>query len=428
MYRGWLQIGHTELANTARTVAYMENGIKNLTAEVVTDDSWPMMPWFLGRDDEWQTPALDDDCPWAEPTNSASLEFAGVWPMSVEGLDSTPLEREVIDAATDGGGFGVQRTPPRVITVEALVIGQTPAGLEFGMGWLNEVLRGAGGEGARAQPRDLSFMASAPPFDAEMTAEQAIALGTAETRMVSSVVLTSPPEVDERIGTWAPENRGATINLVTFELTAGVPWVWQQPQTLVDNIRPIDGELDSVIFDNANAGMNAATEGILVDPQSTPLSQLPRPVTPAAALGLYPMDSVRSTWQLQAGRIPSFFESIPTITIRTGIQDERAVRLQWVEGVPTGDDAVLSDSIGEALIRYIPANTTFSLDAITGKATAITPSGENLDASPVTTGRMGGPWRAPILTGDRTYTLIIDVEDTVDPEMTVQVDATVRST
>ena len=60
-HRGYLRIGQTELANTRRTVSYLENGVRNVSTEVVTDDSWPMLPWYLGRDDEWVTPAEDDD-------------------------------------------------------------------------------------------------------------------------------------------------------------------------------------------------------------------------------------------------------------------------------------------------------------------------------------------------------------------------------
>ena len=83
-------------------------------------------------------------------------------------------------------------------------------------------------------------------------------------------------------------------------------------------------------------------------------------------------------------------------------------------------------AIGEALIRYIPPNATFTLDAVTGRAEVVTADGRMLDATPVTTGRQGGPWRAPQLHGDRTYTLVIDAMDTVHSQVVVDVAAMVR--
>lgn len=420
MHRGYLKIGQVELANSRRAVAYLENGVRNVTTEVVTDDSWPLLPWYLGRDDEWETPGADDDCPWFDPTESASAEFAGVWPMRVDGLDGDPTEREVIDAATDGGGFGPLRTPPRRITVEALLLAETPAGLQFGMGWLNSVLR------AR-EPRSLTFLASAPPFDPEMTKDQVQALGMAETRMVASVVLTGEIETKETFSPWAPENRGATVALVEFELTAGVPWVWRMPQELAAGLRPFTGEPETVRFDNSDPPeVISATGGVLHDPTTSPMVTLPRPVSPAAALGLYPLESKRLLWQLDAGRLSPWFGAFPTITIRTGPQAERAVRVQWVEGVPPPGADIPRIAIGEALIRYIPPNATFTLDAVTGRAEAVTAEGRMLDATPVTTGRQGGPWRAPQLHGDRTYTLVIDAMNTVHSDVVVDVVAMVR--
>ena len=421
MYRGYLQIGQTELANSTRVVSYMRNGIRNASTEIVTDDSWSMLPLMFGRESEWVTPAVDDDCPWYDATDSASAEFAGVWPMLVEGLDADPIEREVVEAATDGGGFGVARTPPRVITVEALLIAQTPAGLKYGIGWLNSVLR-------EREPRELTFLNSAPPVDPMMSTEQVVELGMSEMRMVSSVALTSELTVDEQFSPWVAENRGATSARVSFELTAGVPWVWRLPQTLAHDLRPFNGVAQSVIFDSSTPPeLVASSSNILTDPEQSSLTTLPRPVTPAAALGMYPIESKRLVWTLEVGTLSRWFDTLPTVIVRTGASAERAVRIQWVPGIVTDLDADLSrQAVGEALIRYIPARATFTLDAVTGDATAVTSDGRVLDGTAVTTGRMGGPWRAPVLSSTQTYSLVIDVERDVDPDVSVQVDALVR--
>ena len=421
MYRGYLQLGQTELANSTRTVTYMRNGVRNTSTEVVTDDSWPLLPWLLGRESEWSLPSQDDDCPWYDATDPASAEFAGVWPMMVEGLDADPIEREVVEAATDGGGFGDRRTPPRTITVEALLIAQTPAGLKYGIGWLNSVLR-------EHEPRDLTFLNSAPPVDPMMSSANVVDVAVGEMRMVSSVVLTSELTVDEQFSVWTAEGRGATSARVSFELTAGVPWVWRLPQTLVEDLRPFAGVPQSVIFDSATPPeLVASSASILTDPEQSPLTTLPRPVTSAAALGMYPIESKRLVWELEVGTLSRWFDTLPTVIVRTGASAERAVRIQWVPGIVTDLDADLSrQAVGEALIRYIPARATLTLDAVTGDATAVTSDGRVLDATPVTTGRRGGPWRAPVLSSTQTYSLVIDVERDVDPEVSVQVDALVR--
>lgn len=421
MHRGYLQLGRTELANSTRTVAYLQGGVRNAALEVVTDDSWPMLPWLLGREVAYTLPALDDDCPWHVAAEPASAEFAGVWPMRVDGLGGDPTEREVVEAATDGGGFGVQRTPPREVEVEALVLAQTPAGLQYGLDWLNSLLR-------QPEPRDLTFLASTPPVDPNMTAEQVMQLGVAEMRMLSSVVLTGEVQIDEQFSPWVQEGRGATAARVTFTLTAGVPWVWHLPQPLAEGLRPYEGAEQSVVFDNSTPPEVAMQQAsVLHDPATGPLTTLPRPVTPAAALGLYPMESKRLLWTLEAGTLPRWLQTLPTMTVRTGPQPERAVRLQWVPGLVDDLGADLSHrAVGEALVRYLPARSTLTLDAVTGEATVVTDDGQVLDATPVTTGRRGGPWRAPELAADETYTLVVDTEDTVHPDVTVQADAMTR--
>lgn len=430
MFRGWLQLGQTEIANSGRTIAYMKNGVRNLSTEIVTDDSWPMLPVWLDRESVWQRPELDDDCPWYDSTESASAEFAGVWPMSVEGADSTPVDREVVEGAIAGGGFGVLRTPPRTLTVEALVIASTPAGLRYGLGWLGSALRGEACEDG-GEPRQLLFLDSAPPMDAQMDEAEVRAMADAEVRMLSQVVLTGEVTVDEMFSPWVHENRGATAARVTFELTAGVPWIWRMPMPLVSGLQPALGESQTVTFESADEDGNFPSgcleeTSVLTDPARAPLATLPRPLTPAAALSGMPLESRRLTWQLEAGRVPRWAETLATVTVRTGPVEERSIRLQWVQGGAATARDISCNTVGEAMIGYVPANSTFTLDAVTGSAEVITSDGRRLDGTPVVTGRQGGPWRPPILRCSQPYTLVIDTDETVNPQVRIDVDAVVR--
>lgn len=428
-HRGWFQLGQTEIANSRRVVRYMEHGVKNTTAQVVTDDSWPQLATWLGRAEDWQLPELDDDCPWYDPLDSASAEFAGVWPMSVEGLETTPLDRDVIEGALVGGSFGVDRTPPREIRFEAVVVGRTPAGLRYGLEWLGSALRGSACRDDEG-PRRLLFLDSAPAFEALLEPGEVARLGNAQSRMLVDVVQTKALTIEEAFGPWTPEGRGATAARVSFELTAGVPYIWRTPVNLLAGLALSKGVAKTLQFENVGPGGVLAAcgnqETYLVDPQSAPLVAVPRPVSPNAAVGMQPLLSLRSTWLLEAGRLPIWSETVPSVTIRTGAKDERAIRVQWVKGLVTAEKDIRCETVGEALVGYIPANSRFTLDAMTGEARVITPEGVELDATPVVTGRLGGPWRPPVLTCSQAYTLVVDTLRDVSAQTTLSVDGYVR--
>lgn len=424
-----MQLGQTEIANSRRVVRYMEHGVKNISAEVMTDDSWPGLATWLGREDDWILPELDEDCPWYDPSIPASAEFAGVWPMQVEGLDSTPLDRETIEGAVVGGSFGVDRIPPRVITVEAVLIARSPAGLRYGVEWLGSALRGSNCRDGGG-PRRLQFLNSAPAMDDRMTPENIQLAGNAESRMVVDVVQTGALEIEESFGTWALEGHQPTGVRVSFELTAGVPYIWRTPLSLASGLRPADGVERTLRFENVDEyGNLARCEGqlsTLVDPEAAPLVDIARPVSVNALAGTRPLVSRRSSWVLEGGRLPLWAETVPSVIIESGSQAERSIRLQWVEGVVDIDDDVTCQTVGEAMVGYVPPNSRMVLDALTGGATVITEDGLELNATPVVSGRWGGPWRPPVFACGNSYTLIIDSLVGVSGATRVSIDGYVR--
>ena len=424
-----MQLGQTEIANSRRVVRYMEHGVKNISAEVMTDDSWPGLATWLGREDDWILPELDEDCPWYDPSIPASAEFAGVWPMQVEGLDSTPLDRETIEGAVVGGSFGVDRIPPRVITVEAVFIARSPSGLRYGVEWLGSALRGSNCRDGGG-PRRLQFLDSAPAMDDRMTPENIQLAGNAESRMVVDVVQTGALEIEESFGTWALEGHQPTGVRVSFELTAGVPYIWRTPLSLASGLRPADGVERTLRFENVDEyGNLARCEGqlsTLVDPEAAPLVDIARPVSVNALAGTKPLVSRRSSWVLEGGRLPLWAETVPSVIIESGSQAERSIRLQWVEGVVDIDDDVTCQTVGEAMVGYVPPNSRMVLDALTGGATVITEDGLELNATPVVSGRWGGPWRPPVFACGNSYTLIIDSLVGVSGATRVSIDGYVR--
>jgi len=129
---------------------------------------------------------------------------------------------------------------------------------------------------------------------------------------------------------------------------------------------------------------------------------------------------------LEGGRLPLWSETVPSVIIESGSQAERSIRLQWVEGVVDIDDDVTCQTIGEAMVGYVPPNSRMVLDALTGGATVVTEDGLELNATPVVSGRWGGPWRPPVFACGNSYTLIIDSLVGVSSNTRISIDGYVR--
>lgn len=426
MYRGWLQINDAEIGNSARAYSYIRNGVRNATLNIVTDDSWSQHNRWAGV--SWVRPEVDTDCPWYDPTAPESAEFAGVIPVSVEGLDSTPLKREVVESASHGGAVTDPRTPPRVIRVEACLVAATPGGLQYGLGWLDARLRtDLCGVGTAA--RVLHFLDSAPLVDDRLTDEQIQADAGVRARQVVGTVLTEGLSVEELFSPWIGEYRGATCARVSWEWTATVPWVWHATRRMVTGLRPATGSPVTASFERVDADGHCpascdAGSSALVDPMDSGLMALPRPVSPLVSSACTPVESRRLTWWMSTKDLPRWGEALPTVTVRTGATAERGLRLRWVQGTDSVDKGC--SVVGEAMVTYLPANCALVLDARTGHAWALLADGKQLDATGNVVGREGGPWRAPVMKCGKDYTLVIDTPRVVDTDLQIDVDVSVR--
>ena len=426
MYRGWLQFGGVEVANAARVVAYMDNCQTNSRVEVMHDDSWPDTPIYLDQD-PYVDPATDG-APWSQQAVPASAEFLGVWPMSVEGLDSTVLSREVLESAGSGAQFGRPHPKPRKINVEAVLIATTPEGVEYGLQWFNAALRGDLCAEPDA-PRDLRFLDVTPPIAWDDTNAQVIAKALPHERQCYDVAMTSPAEIKQRFGQYAPERRQATAFTVNFELTAANPFIWKAPRALTNNVTMASGVAQTVSFEKTVNGVCPSAcppdAPPLYDPNLPAPVALPRPLTPASAVGCAPIQSKRSVVVIPATAVNQWETLVPTVMIQTGPQAERYVRIQWSRGLDTSDQGC--DSIGEVMIGYIPANSVFTLDGVTGEARCQTGTNPEVDATSVVSGRLGGPWRPPELRCGSEHTLVLDAASTVHATAIAVVTAQTRA-
>ncbi len=425
-YRGWFQFGTVELANSARAAAYLDRCNRTSTVEVFQNDSWPDQHIYLSQE-PYSDPA-DDGAPWWQADVPASVDFYGVWPLAVDGLDSTPIDRTVNESAGVGAAFGVPHPESRKLKFEALLLAGTPEGAEYGLGWLNAALRGdlcAEPD----EPRMLRYLDVTPPLEWDDTDAEVRAKAYAHERWLYDVALTSSVEITQRFGQYLPERRQSTCFKVTFELTAGNPYIWRAPTSLVDPILLSAGTPLTVTFEKQVAGECPTAcppgDAPLYDPNLPAPVALPRPLTPASAVGCAPIESKRTRVTLPSSSFHSWESQVPTVVIQTGPQAERYVRIQWSRGVDITD--LGCQSIGEVMIGYIPANATFTLDGVTGQARCTNASGVEVDATSVVSGRLGGPWRPPVMRCGDAHTLVIDTANTVHANVRAVVTSQVRA-
>lgn len=426
VYDGYLRLGETEVANSARAVAYMLAGFAPHTMDVLDAGEWPETNVWLGHD-PYSTPEADA-APWVDPATPESGDFAGVLVTRLEGLEATEVDQPVTQSAGDGGSAGARRLPVREIRVEALLAARSSSGLSYGLRWLTRVLLGDGCGDAGA-PRDLTFLDYVPDYRQSEFPDQTRSRADEAARMVSSVVCTQTPKVMERMGgSHLRADTGETAVTVEFVLQALVPQVWRSPRMIIPPTGLAGGDVFSTRFQSLNDDGSCPSQcvdngGVLTDPVQGPLWALPRPAALSASVGCQLLESRRTVLRIPEGVIPRVGEMLPTVEFQTGPQPERHIRLRWVRGWVTddSDEAIACRTVGEAMVTYVPGDSRLVLDGRSGRASVATPDGRVLDATPVTVGRAGAPWRPARMTCGAAYTLLVDVDVDVSPEATLSV-------
>lgn len=432
MYRGYIRLGSVEIVNTTRAVAYLHGARCSNTLTVVNDDSWK--DFYLLAQQEPYTSPVSDPAPWFDDQIPESSDFLGVWGLNVTGLDSAPLNRKTIDGASEGGAFGAVAYTTRAITVEALLFGATPRGLSWGIEWLNAALM-YDRCGAVGIERDLEFLDYAPhaPYVPEVTSrEQVQALATEAGRKVFNVVCTKSIEVVSKFGNWHLDESQKIAAKVSFTLTAANPFVWKHERALFKSQKLSTGEVKTVKFENVDDSGNCpaicdTSKNLIFDPNMSKPIALPRPITPASAVGCQSFESKTIKIVTSVDSLRPWEIMLPNVVIQAGAKDERSIRVQWYRGAYGDSEPKACDSIAEALIGYIPAGGFLTLDGISGLATIKHKDDANsLDATSLVTGRGGQPWRAPLLMCGDVFTCVVQASKDVDEGCLVAATGAVR--
>lgn len=138
MYEGYLHFAGTEIANAARTKAYIDNIIPRFGF----DSCWNSedLPCILG-DAPYRTPVLDP-APWFSEARPASSKFFGFYPLSVVGVEDSSREVTVTQLVQDGAVFSLPRKASKEFRVQGLLLAEDGEGIDVGMSWLRGALEG----------------------------------------------------------------------------------------------------------------------------------------------------------------------------------------------------------------------------------------------------------------------------------------------
>lgn len=203
--QAWMEYAGTEIANAARTLAYLERGLagSKVTADVDAGSCEAMGTGYF-------SPAADP-APWYDATRPESGTFLGVFANDIR---LTEVSRRVItDKDSVGAVIGRTRLTHRLVQVRATLYANTRAGMFYGERWLAGELTRWG----RSGEADLRVLPACPDgIDADAF----------RTLYEVGLVALEPP---------GPIVRDeCTVQEVAFQLAAGVPFLHFPSEVCLD--------------------------------------------------------------------------------------------------------------------------------------------------------------------------------------------------
>ncbi|WP_166905913.1 hypothetical protein [Mycobacterium sp. DL440] len=359
------------------------------TLTVDYDDSWPGLQDFLG--DMVYRPEL---APWYSTELPESGEFGGVWVMSVDGLEATPVERNIVQMAGSGAAAGPHRDASRTVSFEAVLIACTHAGVDFGLKWLTCLLRGT----TTGTTSTLRYLAASPSYSG-VDPDSLV-------REVHGLVLTKAPTITQEVNTEARQHQQATMYRISWEMAALSPYAYlpavavsvdwdvitRQPVNWIhaaDCQKPETCEDMPIMF---------STECV---PEEIGVVTTPPPVCG----GCLPVGEIDK----YSFRVPTMEyafrcrETAVTTTIRNTGENPVSLQAFWRE---CGSDIRCEDNRWPLQIAGLPAGAELVLDGITGRFWANYDERVRRVVGVVGTPN-GAPWRPPIIDRETCWEFIV---------------------
>lgn len=383
-----------EIVNDARTIAYLENGLKPGSMVVNADCGCPGLVDIIGCDFAYTDPATDD-APWYSPDHPESAEFAGFFVTEFEGLGST-FTREVLESQTNGGILGRGRFGSRELTWKGFLLGANCCAVSYGLRWLSQILSSPG-DCQDCSGDDLDLLVCCP--SAGSTAVEPF-------RQLKGVALLEGPEIisERRISGdcgGLGGCGGSAIIEVEFTLVASQPWLYRSEIPVVNCI-PFDEGQPRVTtagtacppvdcaesFLEAAVGARGCTVPILPPSTQFNLDYYTQPTDFETATYI---TVPRFLWR-------EFGEVVPYIVISTGAQFLTDLNIAFyasASGDPCGDlslNAPACEVVCDKLqVLALPGGSVFILDGRTQTMSVLCSNGGSFPGEPVTSGPFGWP-------------------------------------
>ena len=399
MFRGSLSLGGAELVNVSRLMAHANPVPSNdlvLAGGQCTnmcrvdfiryDDSWPGLPAYLG-----DGPYDITTAPWYDVDIPQSAEFLGVWVMKIDGDGPAPIDRQINDAICPGGIASPNRDTWRTLSFEALLIGCTNPGVEYGREWLACQMRAA----KELNGTTLDYLSAHPENSAAVVADLA--------RTMNRVVLTKAVQVESRFNTSTVQNRQGNKLTVTWEMAVLDPYTYGPATT------------GTVVWDtNVTESITWAHAPDCDDPAScddipvlASVECIPNvvdvtPATPPVCAGCVPVCSVQTrTYQLPNAGGVYCRDQIYSFTITAGAGNDVSANF-WLRPCGMTD---LCDRSNFLSLSGLPAGTTVMTDSIAGKTYGIV-GGEQVPQLAIVYTPSGAPWSSAIVDASECWELV----------------------
>lgn len=226
----YLRFCGVEVANAARTIEYLRNGLGNTAAGHWEIGDGTLCSVLYRVDDlssgcvpaTFVSPAADP-APWYDPAEPGAETFLGAVLLGIDGYDST-INRSVTQrlGALGGGIFGRPHRKPREWKFRAALVSADDAGAEYGLRWLTHVLKAS--ECAGCATCNLAVRVVCPPGDCTDDS-----LG--EWVSYDVALVTGPTEVEQFSPGAERDALGGCreFTIVEFTLVAGNAYLYKAP-------------------------------------------------------------------------------------------------------------------------------------------------------------------------------------------------------
>lgn len=389
----WAAIDGQEIVNSQRTISYIQNLGLPIT---IDEDCWcPQIKDLLACEDPvepYYYPA-SDPAPWFDSAIAESSGFLGFLVTEFEGLGST-YQRPTFPSLSGGSLLGRLRPAERTLTWKGYLFGTNCCSAEYGLRWLTAALATAGGcDGCEGS--NLEVLLCCPDIIECDDCDPAV--GNDDTsnafRTFYNTGLADGPKIlsQRTIGCGGDCDKcsGCLIE-IEFSIVAGNPFMHRAPVTACDEnfpscgICPGEAEIgfwNKVITatypastDDAKGCTNLLTclvepEDCLDDP-NCPLPVLPEIPGFTDPCGCEAYNLSEICCEISNDIYGQFFEGIPQISVFSGDEALHNVTIKFYENPQERDctDKSLFDICNlcdSVVIRYVPANSTLTLDGLT---------------------------------------------------------------